>query len=251
MKITPKRIGAVIQARMDSNRLPGKVLMVIGRKPVLSHCVERLKQCKQLDAIVIATSKNKSDDPIARFARSHHIACFRGSLTNVLERTIQAADAQALDVVVRVCADSPFIDPSLVDKFVTLFLKGGYDYLSCLDTAVPHGLENEVVSLDALKKSLSCAKSDDDHEHVTRYILMHRNKFKVRLVAVKGFKKFISQYFTLDTPEDLEFLRAMHACAEKGNRLATTKQLYAALTRFPRLRTINAYRALRKSLRSQ
>src|SRR5512139_1718853 len=116
------RILAIIQARMSSSRLPGKVMLEAAGKPILQHMLERVKQASSLDGIALATTVDPSDDILARFCQKHHLPCYRGSLQDVLDRYYQAANQFRADVIVRLTADCPLIDPGVLDLTVSAFL---------------------------------------------------------------------------------------------------------------------------------
>ena len=160
---------AIIQARMSSSRLPGKVLLPLVEKPVLAHVIERLSYSRLIEKIVVATSVDSSDDPIANFCRENHVLCFRGSLEDVLDRYYRAAIENHADSVVRITADCPVIDPVVVDAVITGFLSGNYDLFG-LDGEFPDGLDCTVFSLSALKKARLNAKLKSEREHVGPYI---------------------------------------------------------------------------------
>ena len=172
-------IGAIIQARMGSTRLPGKNMKKVNGKPLLWFVVERLRECKNLDEIVVATTDTKKDDVIEEFCKKNNIKCFRGSEENVLERYYQAASANNLETIVRITADCPLIDPITVDKAIDLFRESKTDYVSNVASrSFPRGLDVEVFSFQALEKAFSEAEKDMDKEHVTHYIYNNKDKFK-------------------------------------------------------------------------
>ncbi len=124
------KVVAIVQARMSSSRLPGKVLFPLAEKPVLAHVIERLQSCKSLDDLVLATSIEHEDDAIEQWCNANRVHCFRGSLNDVLDRYYQAATQHKADVIVRITADCPLIDPMIVDEVVEAFLAGNFDAYS-------------------------------------------------------------------------------------------------------------------------
>jgi glutamate-1-semialdehyde 2,1-aminomutase/spore coat polysaccharide biosynthesis protein SpsF len=201
---------AIPQARMGSSRLPGKVLAEINGRPMLWHVVTRLKRTPSIERVVVATSTAASDDPVARFCSEEKIECFRGSESDVLDRYYQAAKEFRADVVVRVTADCPLIDPDVVQKVVQRFRQGGCDYVSnTLRYTYPDGLDTEVFSFAALERAWREAKKPSDREHVTPYL--HAGGF--RTAGVENAEDLSSRKlrWTVDYPADLEFVRAVFA----------------------------------------
>ena len=147
------KVVAIVQARMSSTRLPGKVLADVAGHPILWHVVQRLRRARLLNQIVIATSENPADDAIAQFCEQDGILCYRGSEADVLDRYYKAASLHSADVVVRITADCPLIDPAVVDKVVHRFLdEGSDDVTNNLRYTYPDGLDTEVFSFAALPK---------------------------------------------------------------------------------------------------
>jgi glutamate-1-semialdehyde aminotransferase/spore coat polysaccharide biosynthesis protein SpsF (cytidylyltransferase family) len=198
-------IVAIVQARMSSARLPGKVLADIGGHPMLWHVVHRLQHSRLVNQVVVATSQNPADDVIFEFCQQKGIVCSRGNETDVLDRYYQAARAASADVVVRVTADCPLIDPAVVDKVVRRFLQGGCDYVSnTLRYTYPDGLDTEVFSYAALEQAWHEATKPSEREHVTPYL--RTGKFRIANVENEDV---IPQNlrWTVDEPADLEFVR--------------------------------------------
>src|SRR5260221_236269 len=179
------RVGAVIQARFSSQRLPGKVLRALCGKPLLAHLVDRLRRSAVLDTIAVATSTEPSDDAVAAFCASAGIACERGALDDVLGRIQAAARALQLDGIVRVSGDSPLLDPSLVRQTVKLFRRGGWDLVTNVQVrSFPKGQSVEVIAAEALDRVAVKAGAPAEREHVTPYFYAHPELFRIRnLVA--------------------------------------------------------------------
>ena len=212
---------AIVQARMGSTRLPGKVMADICGKPVLMHVIDRLKGCKLLDDIVIATTINNIDDIIFNAVKNYDksIGLFRGSEENVLERYYLAAKKFNVDVVVRVTSDDPLIDPTVVDDLINEFLMNSCDYVSnSLNRTFPLGLDAEVFSFDALERAHQNASQDYEREHVTPYIIENPDKFK--LLNASNDIDLSHLRWTLDTKEDFEFIDAVY------QRIYPEKQMF-------------------------
>lgn len=204
------KIVAIIQARMGSTRLPGKVLKDLEGDTVLARVLARTKRAATIGDVVVATSDTARDDVIVNECRRLDTRVFRGDENDVLDRYYRAAQLEKAEVLVRITADCPLIDPEVTDKTVNEFLKELPDYASnALVRTYPRGLDTEVFSLKALERAWSESKEPYQRTHVTPYIYQNPDRFK--LLAVQGQKDFSSLRWTLDTEQDLEFLRAVYA----------------------------------------
>lgn len=236
-------IAAIIQARMGSTRLPGKVLMNLAGKPVLWHIVTRLQLAQRLDCISIATTTDEADDRILEICRSGKIPVCRGSRDDVLSRYYTCAkqlgmQAGRADYVVRITADCPFVDPSTVDILIDHALRGRYDYVSNVDPPTfPDGFDVEIFSFDALEKAFREARRDSDREHVTPFI---RN--------TGGFSKFnhvhtpdlSSVRLTLDTPEDYRLISNIYEALYRDGGIISLDDILKFLESRSDIRGINA-----------
>jgi spore coat polysaccharide biosynthesis protein SpsF len=200
---------ALIQARMSSSRLPGKVLQDIAGQPMLLHVIHRAQQAKSIDLVAVITSTSTEDDVIEALCKENDVPCFRGSLDDVLDRYYQAAIHFKADVVVRLTADCPLLDPGIIEQVVRTFHKNSFDYVAnVLEVTYPDGLDTEVFSFKSLERAWREARLKSEREHVTVYILKHPELF--RLGSVKQDEDLSSLRWTVDTPPDLEFVRAIH-----------------------------------------
>lgn len=198
---------AVIQARMSSSRLPGKVLQDLGGKPVLDWVVQAAAAIPAINRVIVATSAEESDDPIADHCEAHGIDCLRGPLNDVLSRFVMVAESTGADTILRLTADCPFLDPWAAGLVLAEQHRTGCAFATNADCGTwPDGLDAEAVSVEALKKADSEATLGVEREHVTPFIKRDRTRFGLRNVncpvAELGHHRW-----TLDTPEDLEFLR--------------------------------------------
>lgn len=197
---------AIIQARMSSSRLPGKVLKPILGKPILAYEIERIKQAKNIDKIILATSSNEEDTPLEKLADDLKIKCFRGDLNNVLKRFYDCATLYNADTVVRLTGDCPVIDPQIIDEVIALHQKEESDYTSnTLYRTFPDGLDVEVLSYNALESVYKNGVNKEDLEHVTRYIYTHKDEFK--LVNYVNEIDYSYIRWTLDTIDDFYFFK--------------------------------------------
>lgn len=203
-------IVAVVQARMTSTRLPGKVLKPLFGRPMIGHQLDRIKHAARLDHVIVATSNDPSDDPIAAFCRNESIPCFRGSLTDVLHRMHHAAQAFGRpEHVVRLTADCPLADWSIIDACIDLHLASSADHTSnAVIRSFPDGLDVEIMKAASLE--IACREAIEPHEreHVTPFIYNQPNRFKIRaLLQQPNLEKL---RWTVDTPADFEFIKSIY-----------------------------------------
>jgi spore coat polysaccharide biosynthesis protein SpsF len=201
----------IIQARMGSTRLPGKVMMDIIGKTMLQRTYERVSKARSIDSTIVATSTLAADDQLERYCNENAWPCFRGSAEDVLERYYSAAIAFKADVIVRITSDCPLIDPSVTDKVIQHFQKIDCDYASNgfpLRT-FPRGLDTEVFSFRALERSWHEDTDLSTREHVTQYI--QRNPRKFRLTGIMNPIDYSHLRWTVDEPRDLEFVRRVYS----------------------------------------
>jgi spore coat polysaccharide biosynthesis protein SpsF len=239
------KIVGIIQARMSSTRLPGKVLKNIAGKPALWHVINRLKQATLVNAIVIATTVNPSDKPIVSFAQETGISSYTGSETDVLDRYYQAAKKQKADVIVRITSDCPLLDPEVVDNVISHYLKNNFDYVSntCVTSnasckaTFPDGLDTEVFSFNALEKAWKNAKLASEREHVTPYIWKNTDLFKVGYLS---YPVDLSELrLTLDYEQDLVFIDEIYKrLSNKGFNFGL-KDILVLLDQHPELKDTN------------
>jgi spore coat polysaccharide biosynthesis protein SpsF len=206
--IDPDRVAVVVQARMTSTRLPGKALALLAGEPAILRMMERVSRVTHAAHHVVATSTDATDDPLVAVCRSRGLRCVRGSLEDVLGRVVVATPPQC-DVVVRLTADCPLIDPAVVDRHIERFAEEGLAAEYVTNTVVrtyPKGLDVEVVRLDLLIEANRRATSPYDREHVTPWIRRH-----ARVVPVKQDVDLSALRWVLDTADDYTFLAAVYA----------------------------------------
>lgn len=203
-----KKIVATIEARMTSTRLPDKVLLPAGGKPMLKHLVDRLRQVKSIQTIVLATTVNRTDDCLEAFAKEEKIAHFRGSEEDVMGRVIGAADSVNADIVVEITGDCPVIDPLLVEQTIQMFLHNTCEFASnSLIRSYPDGMDTQVFALETLKRSAALTNDPLDREHVTLHICNHPELFRpVNLIAPPDLY-WPELGLTLDEKADYELLK--------------------------------------------
>jgi spore coat polysaccharide biosynthesis protein SpsF len=226
----------VIQARMGSERLPGKVLLPILDQPMLHWVVERVQRARLIDQVVIATTDRPQDDAIAALCRQRGWSCFRGSETDVLDRYYHAStDA---DHVVRVTSDCPLIDPAVMDYIIGAFHAAVpvVDYASNTHARTyPRGLDVEVFSRDALVQAWRDDTNPSWREHVTPYLYRHPDQF--RLLDVTNPVDYSTYRLTVDTPQDLALIRQIYGYFGRGD--FSWRETIALLTDHPDWLDIN------------
>lgn len=202
------KTAVVIQARMGSSRLPGKVLLPLAGKPAISHVIERVSAARSVNHIVIATSTLSVDDAIEDYCASHQIRFVRGSEDDVLARYLLALEQFPADIVVRITGDCPLTDPSIIDELANRMKSDpqAIDYLSNTQAPrkIPHGLDVEVIRADALRRAGREATAREEREHVTPYLYRHPELFKI--TRADPPVDLSSHRWTLDTPDDHQLL---------------------------------------------
>jgi spore coat polysaccharide biosynthesis protein SpsF len=229
---------AIIQARMTSSRLPGKVLKLILGKPMLLHQIERLQHSQMIDKLIVAISIEESDDGIEQMCLDNNIEVFRGDLDNVLDRFYQCAKPHHPEHIVRLTGDCPLADWEVVDQIIQYHLDGGHDYTSnCVPPTYPDGLDVEVMKFLALREAWECAKLPSELEHVTPYI---RNNPELFSTCNFEFEIDLSAYrWTVDEPNDFEFVKEIYAELYLTNQQFKMKDILDLLEEFPHLKEIN------------
>jgi spore coat polysaccharide biosynthesis protein SpsF len=205
-----KKVVTIIQARMTSSRLPGKVLAQLGHLPVLSWMLLRTRRARLIDQVMVATTTDPSDDDIVALCEECGTEVYRGSMHDVLDRYYQAARQVQADVIVRLTADCPFIDPVMLDDNIRTFLEADppLDFAANrlpLDRTVPIGLDTELCTFQALETAWRETKDAHYREHVMPYFYEHPERFNI--LHIRHEPDYGHLRWTVDTPEDLDFLR--------------------------------------------
>lgn len=234
------KIVCIVQARVGSTRLPGKVLKKICGKTVLEHDVIRLKLIKNIDEIVIATTELDRDNKIVEECKKMNVKYFRGSEQNVLARYYYAAKENNADIVVRVTSDCPLIDPEVSSKIIEFYLENmdKYDYVSnTIDRTYPRGLDIEVFSFKALEKTFKEAIIERDKEHVTPYIWDNPDKFK--LCQYRNDIDYSYLRWTLDTEEDYLLISTVYKELYGTKDILGFNNIIELFKKKPNIRQIN------------
>lgn len=239
---TKPRVVAIIQGRMTSSRLPGKILKDIAGQPMLGWVVERVRIAKTVHIVVVATTSDPSDDPVAEYCEQKGFTLYRGSLFDVLDRFYQAARRHSADIVVRVTADCPLIDPVVIDRTVNALIETGADFSANRlpppwKRTYPIGLDTEVCTFAALERAWHEANEPHQREHVLPYLYDTPGRFKVQVVDAE--QDFGHLRWTVDTPQDLVVVRRLFELLD-GRRDFTWQDVLAIWQAHPELAEINA-----------
>lgn len=230
---------AILQARASSSRLPRKVLMPIAGAPMLARQIERLQRAERLDRLIVATSVRPDDDEVAALAETAGVACYRGSLDDVLDRYYRAAEPHQPSHVVRVTGDCPLADWTVIDRAVAFAIDGGFDYASnTINPTWPDGLDVEIVTFAALRAAWQESDSAFEREHVMPFITSRPDRF--RLGSMENDTDLSDLRWTVDEPRDYEFVRQVYDALYPANPAFDTDDILALLAARPELGEVNA-----------
>ena len=230
-------LGCIIQARMGSTRLPGKVMRLLdGINPSISFTVEQLKNCPNIDKIIVATTTNSEDNEIESFCKKIGIDVFRGNSDDVLLRYYDCARFHSLDSIIRITADCPLIDPSVVEKGISIFKNNDYDYVTnTYERTYPDGNETELFSFSALEKANSLAKLPSEREHVTPFFKNDQDIFT--MFNFEHEENLSDLRWTMDYEEDAVLISTL--LKKIKNRPFTINKILKILKSEPNLKKIN------------
>jgi len=207
------KIVIVVQARISSSRLPGKVMLPVLGESLLYRMIERLRMTRHEAQIVIATSEEPGDDIIEQEASKIGVPCFRGSLNNLLDRHYQVAKLYSADIVLKIPSDCPLIDPQIIDQVLDFYYDhpGQYDFVSNLHPATPpDGNDVEIMTMDCIERTWKAATRQLELEHTTPYIWENPEKFRIGNVMWDTGKDYsMSHRFTIDYQADYEFIKTV------------------------------------------
>jgi spore coat polysaccharide biosynthesis protein SpsF len=236
MSVSREHAKAIVQARMGSTRLYGKVLKPLNGHPALWHVVKRLEQARTLREIIVATTIHQQDDAVVTFCEENGIRYFRGDENDVLDRYYRAAKSVMADPVIRITADCPVIDPVIVDEVVERFFAGGYDVYS-LGGEFPDGLDCTAFAYWVVEDAWKNALLPSEREHVGPYMEKHPDKY--RIGVYRKFKGLSHHRWTLDEEADLHFLQILYEKLHRRDSIFLTDDIIALLAREPELIQIN------------
>jgi len=229
---------AIIQARMGSTRLPGKVMEEIAGKPMLWYIIDRVKRSELIHGICVATTSTEIDRPIVKLAADSGTGSYAGSEEDVLDRYYRASKEFAMDAIVRITADCPLIDPRVLDRVIQRYLEGDCDYAAnTLKPTYPDGLDVEVFSRAALERAWEESRLASEREHVTPYIWKNPEKF--RLANVENNVDLSDLRWSVDENQDLEFVRQVYKHLYKEGYIFYMEDVLKLLEKYPALKQIN------------
>ena len=232
----------ILQARVSSSRLPGKVLKPILGEPMLARQIERIRRARRIDALTVATSDAPSDDGVAALCQGLGVDCYRGSLDDVLDRFYRAAALSHPSHVMRLTGDCPLTDPALLDALVELHLAGGYDYSSNVEERTyPDGLDAEIFTYPLLERAWREATTSFEREHVTPF--MRHAVPGVRHGVLKDRVDRSDMRWTVDYPEDYEFACRVFEALYPRNPAFDAEDVHDLLLAHPEIAAVNARRA--------
>lgn len=233
------KVVAIIQARMGSSRLPGKMLMNVEGKPIIEHVFERIKEASTIDEFWLATTTSAKDNLLAEWAKQNNILIYRGSEEDVLDRYYHAAFKAKAEVIVRITGDCPLHDSKIIDNVVESYLSKDVDYVcNVIPPTYPDGLDVEIFSFKALEKAWKEAVLKSEREHVTPYIWKNSSLF--RLGSVVNNEDFSSYRLTLDTLEDLDLINKIFGELKKQEIFGDMNDILKILRQHPEWIEINS-----------
>lgn len=242
MSISQDKVVAIIEARMTSTRLPGKVLLPAGGRPLLGHLVERLRQVPSIDEIVVATTANAADEPLAEFAREYGVSCFRGSEHDVMARVLDAGEAVHADIVVNITGDCPLIDPLLTEQTIRMFLNNRCDYATNGHVhTFPGGYAVQVYRLETLRRSASMTDDRVEREHVTLHMRRHPEIFSHVYLVAPPDQHWPEIDLSLDEEADYLLLKKIFEHFGDDNPYFGCRETVALLKANPEWLTINRH----------
>lgn len=233
-----KKIVAIVQARMGSTRLPGKVMKEIVGKPMLWHVINRVKHTEELSDVVIATTNLKEDTQILDLASEMEVKSYAGSESDVLDRYYQAAIMSEADVIVRITADCPLADPNVIDKVVKYYRINDFDYVSTsIIPTYPDGIGAEVFSFSTLERAWKEAILTSEREHVTPYLWKNPQIFSIK--NLENDEDLLDLRWSVDEERDLKFIREIFKKLHDKNKIFYMEDVLDLLKKCPELMDIN------------
>ncbi|MBI1976792.1 MAG: glycosyltransferase family protein [Candidatus Omnitrophica bacterium] len=238
------KIVAIIQARMGSARLPGKVMMDVGGKALLGHLIGRLRQVPLIHQVAVATTTDSADAKIVEFCKRAKVNVYQGSESDVLARYIEAGRLFKADVVIRVTGDEPYHDPVIMREFLRAHLNNKEDVeYTCnnFPRTFPYGNTVEIIKFPALERAARMGLQPQDREHVTFYIHQHPAEFKIQNIQAQGKLKRPDIRYCVDTQADLNLIRTVFDHLGKKTPYFTMEQIIDLLDQHDEIRQINRH----------
>ena len=231
----------IVEARMTSSRLPGKMMLPIGGKPSLQVLLERLTQTPGLSETVVATTENPTDDPLEELCRGMGVGCFRGSEDDVLGRVLGAARRSEADVIVEITGDCTLVDPEIIQECIEAYKRSDADFVSNSDPVAlfPPGMDARIFSTQVLAEVDRLTQAPDDREHVSLYIWEHPERYKLLGVRPGREMDWPEKFIALDTADDLEMITRIYEALAPGNPFFSGEDIVAYLRAHPEVSALN------------
>lgn len=237
-----KKIVAIIQARLTSNRLPKKILCNVNEKPLLWHVVERVKQARMINFIVLAIPDSPSNDELDFLIKKMGLNLFRGSENDVLSRYYHAASQYEADIIVRITSDCPLVDPKIIDETIKQHVRDGNDYTAIgVEGGFPRGLDIEVFNFNSLQIAYRKAVEKSEREHVTLFIYQNPKLFRIHFIEASGTLRRPDVRLTVDTEEDLLLVREIYSALYDIEKHFSIGDVLALIDGNPYLQSINKH----------
>jgi len=236
--LNKKKITVIIEARTSSSRLPNKVVAEIEGKPMIFYVIDRIKQIKSVEQIILATTQEENDKILTEIAKQNSIGSFVGDSIDVLDRGYQCALQNNADPIIRITGDCPLIDPDIVEEMLEFYLKNNYDYVSNrINPKYPDGLDVEIYSFNTLQMAAQNAKWSSERELVTTYITKNPKNFKI--FSYENQEDLSEYRWTVDEQKDLEFIRKIYSIMKPKTNFSM-KEIIEILSKNSELLKINA-----------
>ncbi len=234
-----KKVVILIAVRMKSKRLPGKALKIIEDQTITEHLIDRVKQCKHVDKVILCTSTHPDDKVLLELGEKKGIYTFAGDEKDVMKRFLDAVQINApdADIVIRVTGDNPLTSPYFIDNAIAHHIKTGADYTSTVE--LPRGTKGEIISLSALKKAYELAEDSGFSEYMTWYFTENPEFFKIEKGPVDDEMKRPQYRFTVDTPEDFELMKTIYEKLYKSGEIIPLKDAIKFVDENPELAKLN------------
>lgn len=239
-KKVKQNIVAIVQARMGSERLPGKVMTQVARRPLIDHVISKLKPIPQLSRIVLATSVVDQDQPLADWAESAGVDCYRGDENDVLGRYYKAALQFEADHILRICGDCPLFGSKVGALVVEKHLESGADYTAnIVKRTYPRGWDAEIFTMETLTSAYKEARHSTYREHVTPYIWQHPNRFRLNSVEAEGVLRRPELRICVDTLEDFKLIKLILEALDRAKLESTEENILFVIDQHPDWPKIN------------
>jgi spore coat polysaccharide biosynthesis protein SpsF len=220
------KVAAVVQARMSSTRFPGKMLHWVSGRPLIEYVLDRVRSSREIDQVIVATSVDTTDLPIAEYCRDRGVECFRGSLNDVASRFRDVSDVYEIEAFVRVCGDSPLLDPAVIDRGVRAFRELEPDLMTnCFPRTFPRGQSVEVVRVSTLRSAYTRMTKAAHFEHVTAFLYEHAGEYRIHnFTNPAGNQSDLD--FSVNTPDEMALFERLVECGEDAPDLSRIVALY-------------------------